>query len=129
MAAYSFTDYSDVILDHFENPRNVGVVEQADAVGEAGNPACGDRMELTLRIRDGRVAEARFRATGCGAAIASASMTTVLLTGRTVAEAGTLTNEDVARALGGLPPVKLHCSVLAEDAIRSALTDYRRLAR
>jgi len=129
MAAYSFTDYSDVILDHFENPRNVGVVEEADAVGKAGNPACGDRMELTLRIREDRVVEARFRATGCGAAIASASMTTVLLTGRTLAEAEAVTNEDVARALGGLPPVKLHCSVLAEDAIRSALTDYRRSAR
>jgi len=129
MTVYSFTDYSDIILDHFENPRNVGVVENPDAVGRAGNPACGDQMELTLRIRDDRIEEARFKASGCGAAIASASMTTVLLTGRTLADAGALTDGEVARALGGLPPAKLHCSVLAEDAIRSALTDYRRSRR
>jgi len=129
MTTYSFTDYSDIILDHFENPRNVGVVENPDAVGLAGNPACGDRMELTLRIRGDRIEEARFKASGCGAAIASASMTTVLLTGRTLADAGALTDGEVAQALGGLPPAKLHCSVLAEDAIRSALTDYRRSRR
>ncbi len=125
MAPYEFSEYSRLLLDHFENPRNVGLVEAANAVGRAGNPACGDVMELSLRIRDGRIAEARFRTSGCGAAIASSSMTTMLLTGRTLEEAGALTNEHVASALGGLPPGKLHCSVLAEDAVRAALADYR----
>lgn len=126
MPGYSFTDYSDIILDHFEHPRNVGEVPDHDAYGRASNPACGDVLELTLRIRDERVEEARFRASGCGAAIASSSMATVLLTGRTLVEAGQLTNVEVAEALGGLPPAKLHCSVLAEDAVRAALADYRR---
>ena len=126
MPGYNFTDYSDTILDHFENPRNVGEVENPDAFGHAGNPACGDLLELSLRVSDGRIEVARFRASGCGAAIASSSMMTVLLTGRTLEEAGALTNGDVASALGGLPPAKLHCSVMAEDAIRSALADYQR---
>jgi len=126
MTRYRYDDHSEQLLDHFENPRNAGEVEHADAKGRAGNPACGDLLELTLRVSDGRVEQARFRASGCSAAIASSSMTTVLLTGMTLDEAGRLTNEDVARALGGLPPAKMHCSVLAEDAIRAALEDYRR---
>src|SRR2546426_609552 len=126
MPGYSFTDYNDAILDHFENPRNVGEMESPDAVGRAGNPACGDLLELSLRVREGRIDQARFRASGCGAAIASSSMLTVLLTGRTLEEAATLTNSQVASALGGLPPAKIHCSVLAEDAVQSALSDYRR---
>lgn len=126
MAEYTFADYGPLLLDHFENPRNVGSVDDADAVGRAGNPACGDLMELSLRVRDGRILEARFRTTGCSAAIASSSMTTVLLTGRSLEEAGALTNSEVAGALGGLPPAKMHCSVLAEDAVRAALEDYRR---
>ena len=126
MPGYSFTDYSDIILDHFENPRNVGSVTSPDAVGRAGNPACGDLLHLSLRVRDGRIQEALFRASGCGAAIASSSMTTVLLTGKTLEQAAALTNEQVASALGGLPPTKIHCSVLAEDAVRAALADYER---
>lgn len=126
MPEYTFADYSPVLLDHFENPRNVGTFEAADAVGRAGNPACGDLMELSLRIDDGRILEARFRTTGCSAAIASSSMTTVLLKGRSLDEAGALSNAEVAEALGGLPPAKMHCSVLAEDAVLAALEDYRR---
>jgi len=126
MPGYSFTNYSDVILDHFENPRNVGEMDLPDGAGSAGNPACGDVLELSLRVVDGRIQQALFRASGCGAAIASSSMLTVLLTGATLEEAAALTNQQVAEALGGLPPTKVHCSVLAEDAIRSALADYRR---
>ena len=126
MPGYNFTDYSDVLLDHFENPRNVGEVERADALGRAGNPACGDLLELSLQVDSGRITSACFRATGCGAAIASSSMTTVMLIGRTLEEAAALTNVQVAAELGGLPPNKLHCSVLAEDAIQAALADYDR---
>jgi len=121
---YNFTDYSEILLDHFENPRNVGEVENPDAVGRAGNPACGDELELSLRVEAGRIVAACFRATGCGAAIASSSMTTVMLIGRTLEEAAALTNDQVAAELGGLPPTKLHCSVLASDAIQAALADY-----
>ncbi|HEY3174211.1 MAG TPA: iron-sulfur cluster assembly scaffold protein [Candidatus Polarisedimenticolia bacterium] len=126
MTGYTFTDYGPILLDHFENPRNVGEVEDPDAVGRAGNPACGDLLVLSLRIRGGRIEQARFRATGCSASIASSSMATVLLTGRTLPEAADLTDAAVARALGGLPAAKLHCSVLAEDAVAAALADYRR---
>ena len=126
MPGYNFGDYSDILIDHFENPRNVGELQDPDAVGRAGNPACGDLLELSLRVSGGRIDAARFRATGCGAAIASSSVTTELLIGRTLEEAASLTNEQVAAALGGLPRQKLHCSVLAEDAIQSALADYRK---
>lgn len=126
MTGYSFTDYNPVILDHFEHPRNVGLVDNADAVGRAGNPACGDELELSFRIRDGRIEQAMFRASGCGAAIASSSITTELLSGRTLGEAAALTNAQVAAALGGLPAMKMHCSVLAEDAVAAALADYGR---
>ena len=124
MTGYRFNEYGETLLDHFENPRNVGRVGDPDAVGLAGNPACGDTLELSLRIRQDRIAEARFRASGCSAAIASSSMVTVLLTGVTLDEAASLTNNEVAEALGGLPRAKLHCSVLAEDAIRAALADH-----
>ncbi len=126
MTGYSFTDLSPILLDHFENPRNAGQVGNPDAAGRAGNPACGDVMELTLRIKDGVIQEARFRTSGCSAAIAGSSMTTMLLEGRTLDEAEALTNREVASALGGLPPAKLHCSVLAEEAVHAALADYRR---
>lgn len=130
MPAHSVTGYSEETLDHFENPRNVGRLPDPDAVGTAENPACGDRLELSLRIRAGRLEQVRFRASGCSAAIASASMTTVLLKGKTVEQAAALTNTEVADALGGLPRAKLHCSVLAEDAIKAALADYEaRLGR
>lgn len=124
--AYRFSDYGDKVLDHFDNPRNVGEIDAPDAVGRAGNPVCGDLLVLTLRVAGDRIQEARFRASGCGASIASSSMTTVLLTGITLQEAEAITNVQVSEALGGLPPAKMHCSVLAEDAIRSALEDLRR---
>jgi nitrogen fixation protein NifU and related proteins len=118
--------YNPIVLDHFLNPRNVGEVPQAEALGEAGEPSCGDTMRLSLRIKDGRIVNARFRTLGCGAAIASSSMTTELLKGRTVEEARHFSNEEVVAALGGLPPAKVQCSVLAGQALRAALQDYDR---
>jgi len=119
------TLYSDCLLDHFENPRNAGRVDAPDAVGTTGNAACGDRVELSLKVRDGRIEQARFRASGCTAAIAAASMTTVLLQGKTLAEAAAITDAQVAEALGGLPPAKVHCSILAQEVIHAALVDQR----
>ena len=118
--------YNPTVLDHFLNPRNVGEVPQAEALGEAGEPSCGDTLRLSLRIKDGRIVNARFRTLGCGAAIASSSMATELLTGRTVEEARHFSNEEVVAALGGLPPSKVQCSVLAGQALRAALEDYDR---
>lgn len=122
----SYSLYNATVMDHFLNPRNVGEIENADGVGEVSAVACGDIMRLSLKIKDGRIEDARFKTFGCGSAIASSSMATVLIKGRTVEEAMHLTNQDVANALGGLPPVKVHCSVLAEEAIKAALEDYRR---
>jgi nitrogen fixation NifU-like protein len=116
--------YGTGVLDHFENPRNVGEVVDPDAASWVESPVHGDRLKLTLRIEGGRIAEARFRAFGCGAAIASSSMATVLLTGRSLEDAARLTREEVAEALGGLPESKVHCSVLAEEAVRRALEEY-----
>ena len=121
----NYTLYHPTVLDHFLNPRNLGEVEDADGIGEVGEAACGDLMRLSLKIEAGRIREARFKTFGCAAAIASSSMATELVTGRTLEEALRLTNEDVAAALGGLPPGKIHCSVLAEEAIQAALDDYR----
>jgi len=118
--------YSAIVLDHFQHPRNVGELPDPDGVGDVENPACGDRTRLTIRVRDGRIVESRFRTQGCTAAIAASSITTELIRGKTLEEAGRLTKEEVAAALGGLPRNKLHCSVLAEDVIRAALEDYRR---
>jgi len=118
------SQYSAILLDHFENPRNAGSLDDADGVGLAGNPSCGDRLELSVRIRGGVIAEARFRASGCTAAIAGGSVATVMMTGRTLGDAAAITDDDVAAALGGLPPARVHCSVLAQEAIRAALTDY-----
>lgn len=106
------------------NPKNVGDVEDADGVGEVGAAACGDIMKISLKIKDGRIEQARFKAFGCGSAIASSSMATELIKGRTIEEAMNFTNQEVVDALGGLPPVKIHCSVLAEEAIKAALEDY-----
>ena len=117
--------YTETLLDHFENPRNVGALDHPDATGFAGNAACGDELVLTMRIEDGVIREARFQASGCTASIASSSMATVMLTGLTLAQAGALNNRDVAGKLGGLPETKLHCSVLAEEAVRSALDDFK----
>ena len=116
--------YSAKVMDHFMNPRNVGEIEGADGVGEVGNPACGDMMRLYLKVEDGRVVDAKFRTFGCGAAIASSSMLTEMIKGKTVEEAREITNHAVAEALDGLPAVKIHCSVMAEQAVKSALDDY-----
>jgi nitrogen fixation NifU-like protein len=118
--------YSDKVMDHFMHPRNMGEIEEADGVGEVGNPACGDVMKLYLKIEGDRIVDAKFKTFGCGAAIASSSMTTELIKGKTIDEALRLSNEAVSEALGGLPPAKQHCSVLAEDALRAALEDYKK---
>lgn len=111
-------------MDHFLNPRNVGDLAQADGVGEVGAVTCGDVMRISIQVRDGRIADARFRTFGCGTAIATSSVTTELIKGRTLEEAQKLTNEEVSQALGGLPAAKSHCSVLAEEAVRAAVDDY-----
>jgi len=116
--------YSEKVMDHFMNPRNVGEIESADGVGEVGNPACGDMMRLYLKIDDGKVDDAKFRTFGCGAAIASSSMLTEMVKGKTLEEARAISNQHVADALDGLPAVKIHCSVMAEQAVKSALDDY-----
>jgi nitrogen fixation NifU-like protein len=116
--------YSAKVMDHFMNPRNVGEIDGADGIGEVGNPACGDMMRLYLKIEEGLVRDAKFRTFGCGAAIASSSMLTEMINGKTVDEARAITNQQVAEALDGLPAVKIHCSVMAEQAVKSALDDY-----
>ena len=116
--------YSDKVMDHFLNPRNVGVIEDANAIGEVGNAKCGDIMKMYLKINDGIIEDVKFETFGCGSAIASSSMATELIKGKPVSEAMQLTNKAVAEALDGLPDYKMHCSVLAEEAIQSALEDY-----
>ena len=116
--------YSEKVMDHFRNPRNVGVLEDADGVGEVGNAKCGDIMKIYLKIKDDRIDDVKFETFGCGSAIASSSMATELIKGQPVSEALKLTNQAVTEALDGLPAHKLHCSVLAEEAIQSALHDY-----
>jgi nitrogen fixation NifU-like protein len=118
--------YSEKVMDHFMNPRNMGEIEDADGVGEVGNPVCGDVMKLYLKIENGVIVDAKFKTFGCGAAIATSSITTELIKGKTIEEALKLTNEAVAEALGGLPPAKMHCSVLAEDALKAAIEDYKK---
>ncbi len=116
--------YSRKVMEHFRNPRNVGEMEDPDGVGHVGNPVCGDIMELYIRVKDGVIADARFKTFGCGAAIATSSMVTELVKGKTIEEALKISNRAVAEALGGLPPIKMHCSVLAEEALKSAIDDY-----
>ncbi len=116
--------YSDKVIDHFMNPRNVGVIEEASGVGEVGNPVCGDIMKMYLDIEDGVIKDCKFKTFGCGAAIATSSMATEMIKGKTVDEALQLTNKAVMDALDGLPPIKVHCSVLAQQAVRRALRDY-----
>ena len=116
--------YSEKVMDHFENPRNMGVIEDADGVGTVGNPKCGDIMKMYLKINNNVIEDAKFKTFGCCAAIATSSMATELVKGKTLDEALALTNKMVADELGGLPPAKMHCSNLAEEAIRAALNDY-----
>ena len=117
--------YSDKVMDHFQNPRNVGKIDDADGIGEVGNAKCGDIMKMYMKINDeGVIEDIKFKTFGCGAAVATSSMATEMVKGKTIEEALKLTNKAVAEALDGLPPVKMHCSVLAEEAIQAALTDY-----
>ena len=116
--------YSEKVMDHFRNPRNVGVIEDADGVGEVGNAKCGDIMKIYLKIENGIVEDVKFETFGCASAVASSSMATELIKGKPVSEALKLTNQAVAEALDGLPAYKMHCSVLAEEAIKNALEDY-----
>ena len=117
--------YSERVMDHFMNPRNMGEIPDAEGVGEVGNPACGDIMRITLRIEEDRIVDAKFKTFGWAAAIAASSMATELIRGKTLEEALGVTNRAVAEALEGLPPQKLHCSVLAEEGIHKAIDDYR----
>ncbi|MDD4997274.1 MAG: Fe-S cluster assembly scaffold protein NifU [Syntrophales bacterium] len=116
--------YSEKVMDHFRNPRNVGEIENPDGVGKVGNPACGDIMELYIQVEGGVIRDAKFKTFGCGAAIATSSMVTELVKNKTVEEALRISNRAVAEALGGLPPIKMHCSVLAEEALKKAVADY-----
>lgn len=117
--------YSDKVMDHFRNPRNVGIIEDADGVGEVGNTMCGDIMKIYLKVEDDIIKDVKFETFGCGSAIASSSMATEMIKGKPVSEALELTNKAVAEALDGLPAHKMHCSVLAEEAIQAALEDYQ----
>lgn len=116
--------YSEKVMDHFMNPRNMGEIENPDGVGMVGNPVCGDMMKIMIRVENDVIADIKFKTFGCGAAIATSSMATELAKGKTLEEALAVTNKAVAQALDGLPPVKMHCSVLAEDGIRAAINDY-----
>ena len=116
--------YSDKVFDHFSNPRNVGEIENADGFGEVGNAKCGDIIKMYIKVDNGIISDVKFKTFGCGAAVATSSMATELIKGKSIDDALKLTNKAVVEALDGLPPVKLHCSVLAEQAIKAALSDY-----
>lgn len=116
--------YSEKVVEHYTNPRNVGEIENADGIGEVGNPVCGDVMKIYLKIENETIKNVKFKTYGCGAAIAASSVTTEIIKGKTISEALKITNEQVVEELGGLPPIKLHCSVLAEEAIKTAIADY-----
>ena len=120
--------YSDKVMEHFKNPRNVGELADANGIGEVGNPVCGDIMKMYIKVEDNRIKDVKFKTFGCGSAIASSSMATELIKGKTLEDAWLLTNKAVAEALDGLPAIKMHCSVLAEDAIHKAINDYRKSA-
>jgi nitrogen fixation protein NifU and related proteins len=117
--------YSDRVMDHFMNPRNVGEISDADGIGVEGNPVCGDLMRITIKVEDDRIVDVKFKTFGCGAAIATSSMVTEMVMGKTLDEAMDISNKAVAEALGGLPSVKMHCSNLAADALHRAIEDYR----
>ena len=116
--------YSEKVMDHFQHPRNVGIIENADGIGEVGNAKCGDIMKIYLKIDDDKISDVKFETFGCGSAIASSSMATELIKGKPLSQALELTNKAVAEALDGLPAYKMHCSVLAEEAVRAAVKDY-----
>ena len=118
--------YSEKVLDHFRNPRNVGEIEDADGIGTVGNPVCGDLMSIYIKVEDDRISDIKFKTFGCGAAIATTSMTTELAKGKTLDEAMEITREEVAEELGGLPPIKMHCSNLAADALHEAIKNYKK---
>ena len=118
--------YSKKVMEHFRNPRNVGVIKNPSGRGRVGNPICGDVMEIQIKVKDGKIVDAKFQTFGCGAAIATSSMVTELVKGKTIEEALKITNKTVAEALDGLPPIKLHCSLLAEDGLKAAIEDYQR---
>lgn len=118
--------YTEKVMDHFRSPRNMGEIKDADGVGTVGNPRCGDVMEISIKVKDGKIVDIKFKTFGCTAAIASSSIATELVKGKTLDEAMKLTREDVANELGGLPAVKMHCSNLAADALRAAIKDYRK---
>jgi len=124
MATNIWALYSEKVMEHFRNPRNVGEMESPDGIGYVGNAVCGDIMELYIRVEDGVITDAKFKTFGCGAAIATSSMVTEMVKGKTVDEASEISNRAVAEALDGLPPIKMHCSVLAEEALKSAIDDY-----
>jgi nitrogen fixation NifU-like protein len=116
--------YTDLVMDHFSNPRNVGEVADADGVGQVGNPVCGDIMRITIKVVDDAIGDAKFKTFGCGAAVATSSMVTEMVMGKTLTEAAEISNRAVAEALGGLPAAKMHCSNLAADALHLAIADY-----
>ncbi len=117
--------YSEKVIEHFQHPRNMGEIENPDGVGLVGNPICGDMMKITIKVKDNLIEDIKFKTFGCGAAIATSSMVTELVKGKTIEEALKVTNKTVAEALGGLPPIKMHCSLLAEEAVKAAIDDYR----
>ncbi len=118
--------YSEKVMEHFQNPRNVGEIADADGVGTVGNPSCGDIMKLFIKVKDGKIVDVKFKTFGCGAAIATSSMVTELVMGKTIDEALKISKATVAEALGGLPPQKMHCSNLAADALKAAIEEYQK---
>ncbi|MCK4421705.1 Fe-S cluster assembly scaffold protein NifU [candidate division WOR-3 bacterium] len=118
--------YSEKVMEHFMNPRNVGEIENADGIGEVGNPVCGDLMTLYIKVQDNVITDIKFKTFGCGAAIATSSMITELVKGKMIEEALKITNKDVIEGLDGLPPIKMHCSLLAEEGLKAAVEDYRK---
>jgi nitrogen fixation NifU-like protein len=123
---YNVGDYSQKVIENFQNPKNVGEIKDADGVGTVGNPSCGDVMKLTIKVKNDRIVDAKFKTFGCGAAIATSSMVTEIVKGKTIDEALRITNKTVVEALDGLPKIKMHCSVLAEDALKAAIKDYQK---
>lgn len=121
---HQFSQYSEEVIDHFTKPRNMGTIDGADGIGEVGNPKCGDIMTLYIKVKDSKIEDVKFQTFGCAAAIATSSMITEMVKGKDLSELKEVTNKAVAEALGGLPKIKLHCSVLAEDALKAAIEDY-----